>query len=96
MDNNTRNAELDQALDTLHLDAAVAIEWQTACRWFNEQPLNQGSYRQIMHRWAERCRSTYKHHEVPELRMILGREKLTLLRDTFLDESPVVSLADFA
>jgi hypothetical protein len=32
---------------------------------------------------------------VPELKMILGREKLTLLRDTFLDESPVVNLADF-
>jgi hypothetical protein len=88
--------ELNKALEGLYQDAAVAIDWPELYRWFGEQPLNPGSYAQIKLGWEHLCRVTHRRHELPELRLILGPAKLTVMRDTFPGESPVICLDDLA
>ena len=88
--------ELNQALEGLYQDAAVAIDWSELYRWFGEQPLNPTSYAQIKLGWERLCRVTHRRYELPELRLILGPAKLTVMRDTFPDEMPVICLNDLA
>lgn len=92
----TDQQHLNASLETLYEDAVVSIDWPTLYRWFGEQPLSPASYALIRLGWERLCRVTHRRYELSEVRLILGQHKLTVIRDTFPDELPVICLDDLA
>ena len=84
--------ELGDALSTLRTDIAIAIPWSTLHRWFGATRLESPHYAQINHQWTQTWHQAGEKHLPPNVHLFHGVNKLTLVRETTLEDPPAVDL----
>ena len=88
--------ELGDALSTLRTDIAVAIPWNALYRWFGANRLAPPHYADVNRLWAQTWLHAGESRPVPTVYLYHGADKLTLVRETTLDDVPAIALHDLA
>ena len=95
--NPTSNTdEISAALNALTADMAVSISWPTLYQWAGSSPLAVEHYAQLLRHWKQVWRSAREGTPAPTVFLYHGSAKLTLVRETTLDDPPAVALHDLA
>ena len=88
--------ELGDALSTLRTDIAIAIPWSALHRWFGATRLAPPHYAEVNRLWAQTWLHAGESRPVPTVYLYHGADKLTLVRETTVDDVPAIALHDLA
>ena len=94
--NETALNELRSALLTLRTDITITLPWDALHRWFGAAPLAPPHYAEIHQQWAQVWHQAGEICPPPIVYLYHGADKLTLVRETTLDDVPAVALHDLA
>ncbi|QLQ01663.1 MAG: hypothetical protein HZY77_00985 [Thiobacillus sp.] len=92
----TTIAELQSALRLLANDIAVSVPWDALHKWAGSNPLAVEHYAQLQGLWNEVWWEANRATPAPAVYLYHGSAKLTLVRESTLDDPPAVALQDLA
>ena len=95
--NPTSNTdEISAALNALTADMAVSVSWPTLYQWAGCSPLAVEHYAQLLHLWKQVWHGANQSTPLPTVFLYHGAAKLTLVRESTLDDPPALALQDLA
>ena len=86
--------ELVAYLEGLRTDIAVTIPWELLHRWANATPLAVEHYAQLVRLWCDVWLQTSSASAPPVVHLYHTEAKLTLVRESTLDDPPAIALHD--
>ena len=92
----TTTADLQSALRLLANDIAVSVPWDALHQWAGSNPLAIEHYTQLQSLWNEVWWAANRATPAPTVYLYHGPAKLTLVRESTLDDPPAVALQDLA
>ncbi len=94
--NTATTHELRFALRLLANDIAVSVPWDALHQWAGSNPLAVEHYAQLQGLWNEVWCEANRATPAPTVYLYHGPAKLTLVRESTLDDPPAVALQDLA
>lgn len=94
--NASATDELLAALNQLRVNIAVTVRWEALHRWAGSDRLTVEHYAQIEKLWGRVWLQSDPVSLPPTVYMYHGAAKLTLVRETVLDDPPAIALHDLS
>ena len=73
------------ALDQIYLEGTTSVLWSQIYLWYNAERLRKSAYADIQERWEDLWLGKHPKSEVPVLRALSLKERLTLIRGDFTE-----------